>query len=51
MVPLLMNETVDSSQARTILQTLFVTEANILPDPEHGWLNGVPATQNASMPP
>ena len=38
MVPLLMNETVDSSQARTILQTLFVTEADILPDPEHGWL-------------
>ena len=36
MVPLLMNETVDSSQARTILQTLFVTEADILPDPEHG---------------
>ena len=38
MVPLLMNETVDSSQARTILQTLFVTEADILPDPEHGRL-------------
>jgi hypothetical protein len=38
LVPLLMNETVDSSQARTILQTLFVTEADILLDPEHGWL-------------
>ena len=38
MVPLLMNETVDSSQARTILQTLFTTEADILPDPEHGRL-------------
>jgi len=38
MVPLLMSETVDSSKARTILQTLFVTEANLLPDPEHGRL-------------
>jgi hypothetical protein len=38
MVPLLMSETVDSSQARTILQTLFVTEADILPEPEHGRL-------------
>ena len=35
MVPLLMSETVDSSEARAILQTLFVTEADILPDPPH----------------
>lgn len=35
MVPLLMSETVDSSDARAILQTLFVTEADILPDPPH----------------
>ena len=35
MVPLLMSQTVDSSEARTILQTLFLTEADILPDPQH----------------
>jgi hypothetical protein len=35
MVPLLVSETVDSSDARAILQTLFVTEADILPDPQH----------------
>ena len=35
MVPLLMCETVDSSEARAILQTLFVAEADILPDPQH----------------
>jgi hypothetical protein len=34
LVPLLMNETVNSSEARTILQTLCVTEADLLPDPE-----------------
>jgi hypothetical protein len=38
MVPLLMNNAVDSSQARTILQTLFTTEADILPDPQYGRL-------------
>jgi hypothetical protein len=38
LVPLLISETVDSSEARTILPTLFVTEADILPDLEHGWL-------------
>jgi hypothetical protein len=35
MVPLLMSETLDSSEARAVLQTLFVTEADILPDPQH----------------
>ena len=35
MVPLLMNETVDSSDARSILQALFLTESDILPDPPH----------------
>ncbi len=35
MVPLLMNDTVESSDARTILQTLFLTEANIQPEPQH----------------
>jgi transposase len=35
MVPLLMSETVDSSDARAILQALFLTEADILPDPRH----------------
>jgi hypothetical protein len=34
MVPLLTSETVDSSDARVILQTLFLTEADILPDPQ-----------------
>jgi hypothetical protein len=38
MVPLLMCETVDSSQARTILQTLFTTDADLFPDPEHNRL-------------
>ena len=33
MVPLLMSETVDSAKARAILQALFLTEANILPEP------------------
>lgn len=33
-----MSETVDSAEARAILQTLFVTEADIHPDPEHGRL-------------
>ena len=35
MVPLLMCETVDSPEARSILQTIFATEADILPDPQH----------------
>jgi len=35
MLPLLMNDTVDSPDARTILQTLFLTEANIQPEPQH----------------
>jgi len=35
MVPLLMSDTVDSSAARTILQTTFLTEADILPEPQH----------------
>jgi hypothetical protein len=38
MVPPLMSDTVDSSEARAILQTLFVTEADIHPDPDHGRL-------------
>ena len=39
MAPLLMCETVDSSEARTILQTLFVAEADIIPDPQHDRLS------------
>jgi hypothetical protein len=35
MIPLLMSETVDSSDARAILQTIFLAEADILPDPQH----------------
>ena len=35
MVPLLMSETVDSAEARAILQTLFLTEADIFPEPPH----------------
>ena len=35
MVPLLMSETVDSSDARAILQAIFLTEADILPEPQH----------------
>ena len=35
MVPLLMSETVDSSEARAILQAIFLTEADILPEPQH----------------
>lgn len=35
MLPLLMNPTVNSTDARAILQALFVTEADILPDPPH----------------
>ena len=38
MCPLLMSNKVDSSEARTILQNLFITEADIHPDPEHGRL-------------
>ncbi|MEO5365851.1 MAG: helix-turn-helix domain-containing protein [Magnetococcus sp. WYHC-3] len=33
MIPLMMNPTVTSADARTILQTLFGTESDILPDP------------------
>jgi len=35
MVPLLMSATVDSSAARAILQAIFLTEADILPEPHH----------------
>ncbi|HBZ55760.1 MAG TPA: hypothetical protein DEO88_10165 [Syntrophobacteraceae bacterium] len=35
MVRLLVGPTVDSAAARSLLQDLFVTEADILPDPEH----------------
>jgi hypothetical protein len=35
MVPLLMSETVDSSDARAILQAICLTEADILPEPQH----------------
>lgn len=35
MLPMLMNETVNSADAREILQTLFVTEADVLPDVLH----------------
>ena len=38
MVPILMGDAVDSSEARTLLQTLFVTDADIHPDPEHNQL-------------
>lgn len=38
MIPLMMSETVDSSDARTLLQTLFTTDADILPDPQHNRL-------------
>jgi hypothetical protein len=50
MVPLLMNDNVDSSEARSILQTLFLCEADIMPDPQHERLliqvhrSAVPAT-------
>lgn len=50
MVPLLMNDKVDSSQARSILQTLFLCDADIVPDPQHERLlvqvhrSAVPAT-------
>ena len=38
MVPLLMSETADSSAARTILQAIFLTEADLLPEPQHARL-------------
>ena len=38
MVHLLVNETVNSSDARQLLQNLFVNEADILPDPENNLL-------------
>jgi hypothetical protein len=38
MVPLMMCETVDSSEARALLQALFVTEADLLPDVEQNRL-------------
>ena len=39
MVKLLVGPTVDSAAARNLLQDLFVTEADILPDPEHKLLH------------
>ena len=39
MVGLITGPTVDSSDARRLLQDLFVTEADILPDPENKQLN------------
>jgi len=39
MVGLITGPTVDSSDARRLLQNLFVTEADILPDPENEQLN------------
>ncbi len=39
MVGLITGPTVDSSDARRLLQDLFVTEADILPDPENEQLN------------
>jgi transposase len=39
MVGLITGSTVDSSDARRLLQDLFVTEADILPDPENEQLN------------
>ena len=38
MVPVLMEPTIDSAQARSILQTLFTTDADILPDVDHSRL-------------
>ncbi len=35
MANLLVNKTVDTSDARRLLQNLFVNEADILPDPEN----------------
>ena len=39
MVGLITSPIVDSSDARRLLQDLFVTEADILPDPENQQLN------------
>lgn len=39
MVPLLLSATVDSPAARTLLQTLFATEADLLPNSEEGILH------------
>ena len=39
MVGLITGPTVDSSDARGLLQNLFVTDADILPDPENKQLN------------
>jgi hypothetical protein len=39
MVGLITGPTVDSSDARTLLQNLFITDADILPDPENEQLN------------
>ena len=39
MVGLITGPTVDSSDARRLLQDLFVTEVGILPDPENEQLN------------
>ena len=38
MIPMLIGETLDSPQARTVLQTLFASEADIHPDPARGQL-------------
>jgi hypothetical protein len=35
MIPMLMSETVNSPDARAILQALFLAEADILPEPQH----------------
>ena len=48
MVGLITSPTVDSSDARRLLQDLFVTEADILPDPENEQLNI--RVHNASRP-
>jgi transposase len=39
MVPLLLSDTVDSPAARTLLQTLFATEADLVPNSEEGILH------------
>lgn len=48
MTSLLMNQTVDSAAARRLLQDLFVTDADILPDPENNRLRI--RVHNASRP-
>jgi hypothetical protein len=48
MVSLLMNPLIDSAAARCLLQNLYVTEADILPDPDNGIL--LVRVHNASTP-